>query len=65
MFKVLGFLDNKKLVINYRMEHIPNVGDTIRLSREKEKCAKVTEVIWCLDEESPEGQRVNIRMESE
>ena len=62
MFKVHGFLDGKR-VINWRMEHIPNVGDTVRFAGEK--YAKVTEIIWCLDEQSQEGQRVNIRIEKE
>lgn len=62
MFKVRGFLDNK-LVIDWRMANIPRTGDTVRFYGER--YAKVTEVIWCLDEESYEEQRVNIRMESE
>lgn len=62
MFKVHGFLD-KKLVINWRMEHLPRIGDTVRFAGER--YGKVTEVIWCMDEESPEGQRVNIRIETE
>lgn len=62
MFKVHGYLDDKR-VIDWRMEHIPRVGDTMRFNGER--YAKVTEVIWCMDEPSPEGQRVNIRAESE
>ena len=65
MFKVHGFLDGKR-IINWRMEHIPHIGDTIRFRGvTDERFAKVTEVIWCLDEDSQEGQRVNIRMKSE
>lgn len=63
MFKVHGFLmvgPTPKRVINWRMPHIPRVGDTVRLSGEQ--CAEVTEVVWCLDEDSAEGQRVNLRM---
>jgi hypothetical protein len=62
MFKVHGYLDGKK-VIDWRMEHLPRIGDTARFSGER--YAKVTEVIWCMDEESREGQRVNVRMETE
>ena len=62
MYKVHGYLDDK-MVMKRRMEHIPRVGDTVRFP--KEQYAKVTEVVWCFDEESPEGQRVNIRIESE
>lgn len=61
MFKVHGYLDNKR-VINRQMEHIPNVGDTMRF--DKEQYATVTEVVWCMDESSVEGQRINIRVES-
>ncbi len=62
MFKVHGYLDDKR-VINWRMEHLPRTGDTVRFSGER--YAKVTEVIWCMDEKSDEGQRVNVRMEPE
>ena len=65
MYKVHGFLDDKK-IIHQRMDHLPRVGDTMRFSGER--YGKVTEVIWCMDEqdESPafEGQRVNLRIES-
>lgn len=61
MYKVQGFLDNK-MVINWRMAHVPAVGDTMRFSGER--YGKVTEIIWCMDEPSTEGERVNIRVES-
>jgi len=61
-YKVHGYLDNKR-VIDWRMDHIPRVGDTVRFSGDR--YSKVTEVIWCMDEDHAEGQRVNIRMESE
>lgn len=61
MIKVHGFLDGKK-IIDWRMHNIPRTGDTVRLV--DERYAKVTEVIWCYDEDDT-GQRVNIRMESE
>ena len=65
MFKVHGFL-NDKMVMKQRMEHLPRNGDTMRLTGER--YAKVTEVIWCMDEQddtpSFEGQRVNLRMVS-
>ncbi len=59
-FKVHLFFDNKK-VIDRRMPHIPNCGDTIRFSGER--YGRVTEIIWCMDEDDYEGQRVNIRVE--
>lgn len=62
MFKVHGYLDEKR-VINWRMEHLPRTGDTMRF--EGERYGKVTEVVWCMDEPSNEGLRVNIRIESE
>lgn len=61
MFKVHGFLDGSK-VINWRMEHIPIVGDIMRFSGER--YGEVTEVVWCMDEQDREGQRVNIKIES-
>lgn len=61
-YKVHGFLDNKK-VINRRMDHIPRMGETVRLS--DVQLAVVTEVIWCMDEDAnPDWQRINLRMES-
>jgi hypothetical protein len=62
MFQVHGFLDNKK-VIDWRMNEIPRVGDTMRFSGER--YGKVTEIIWVMDEPIQAGQRVNIRIESE
>lgn len=62
MFKVHGYLDGQK-IIDWRMQHLPRAGDTVRI--EADQYAKVTEVIWCLDEPSTEGERVNLRMESE
>lgn len=62
MFKVHGYLDNVQH-INWRMEHIPRIGDTVRFS--PDMFGKVTEVVWCLDEDRGEGERVNIRIESE
>lgn len=60
-FKVHGYLNNK-MVINWRLEHLPRKGDTVRLSGEI--YGKVLEVIWCLDEDSSGGQRVNLRMKT-
>ncbi len=63
VFKVHGFIDNKK-VIHRRMDHLPRCGDTVRLSGER--YSRVTEVIWCMDEQDctpkSEGQRINLRM---
>ena len=61
MYKVHGYLDGKR-VINYRMEHLPRLGDTVRF--EGERYGIVTEVIWCMDEPSSDGQRVNLRIET-
>ena len=62
MFKVHGFLDNKK-VIDWRMEHLPRTGDTVRFSGER--YGKVTEIVWCMDEDGGTGTRVNMRMVTE
>lgn len=62
MFKVHGYLDNK-FVIDRQMGHLPRTGDTMRF--EGEKIGIVTEVVWCMDEESREGQRINLRIETE
>ena len=61
MYKVHGYLDGKR-VINWRMEHLFRIGDTVRFAGDI--YAKVTEVIWCMDEPSNEGQRVNVRVET-
>jgi hypothetical protein len=60
-YKVHGYLDDKK-VIDWRMEHLPRIGDTMRFRGER--YGKVTEVIWCMDEDTSAGQRVNLRIES-
>lgn len=60
MYKVHGFLDGK-LLFYWKLDHLPRHGDTVRYARDR--FAKVTEVIWCVDEEWPDGQRVNLRME--
>ena len=62
MFKVHGYLDNKR-VMNGRMGHLPRVGETVRFAGDV--YGIVTEVVWCMDESIQEGQRVNIRIESE
>lgn len=62
MFKVHAFLDDKR-VLNRRLEHIPRAGDIMRLR--EGQYGIVTEVVWCMDEDDSEGQRVNIRIESE
>lgn len=64
-YKVHGYLDDE-LVINWRMENLPRNGDTMRFGgKNGERYGIVTEVIWCMDEESHEGQRVNLRIEGE
>ena len=59
MFKVHGFFEGKK-VIDWRMEHLPRLGETMRF--QNNKYGEVTEVIWCMDESNDEGQRVNIKV---
>ena len=61
MFRVHGFLDNKK-VIDFHMEHLPRTGDTVRFYGEI--YGKVTEIVWCIDEKGT-GTRVNMRMVTE
>lgn len=61
MFKVHAFVDNRK-IIQWRMQHIPAKGDIVRIA--KDAYCVVTEVVWCLDEESTDGQRVNLALES-
>ena len=56
--KVHAFLDDE-LVLKKRVEHVPRVGDTVRFGADR--FAVVTEVVWCFDEASTEGQRANIR----
>lgn len=62
MIKAHIFLDGE-LVHRGRLEHCYRVGDTVRVGELEDSYVRVTEVIWCLNESSPEGQRVNIRME--
>ena len=59
MYNVHCYVDDIK-VIDWRMEHIPRTGDTVRFSAES--FVTVTEVIWCIDEDRSHGERVNIRM---
>ena len=47
------------------MHACPRVGETVRYGT-PDKYAKVTEVIWCINEEAPMGnQRVNLRLVTE
>ena len=62
MYKVHGYIDNKR-VINRRMQHLPRAGDEVRFS--DDKYYTVNQVVWCLDEDDTEGQRVNIGFEKE
>jgi len=47
-----------KLMSTTTLHDTPRVGDTVRFS--DESYGTVLEVIWCLDEISPLGSRVNI-----
>lgn len=62
MYKVHGYFGEKR-VIDWRMEHLPRIGDTMRFSGDR--YGKVTEVVWCMDEPNTEFQRVNIRIDTE
>lgn len=57
MFKVHAYLGSNR-VIDWRMEHLPRMGDTIRLHGDR--YATVTKVVWCLDEADGRGTRVNL-----
>ena len=61
MYKVHVFLDNTQ-IMNRRMDHLPRAGDTMRFG--DNDFGTVTEVIWATDESGPEGQRINLRVES-
>ena len=56
------YLDGK-LAINRIMGHCPRVGDIVRFG--DNKYAIVTEVVWCMDENQSQYDRVNIRTVSE
>jgi len=62
MIKPHIFLDGERRY-EASMHAVPRVGDTLRFHGEI--YGKVTEVIWCLDENNLKEQRVNIRVESE
>lgn len=56
-------LDNK-LWTRRRLHAVPRVGDTVRF--QDESYGKVSEVVWCLDEDRADGlQRVNIAIARE
>jgi len=61
MFNVHCYLDGKRTG-GFLYQHIPRVGDTMRF--DGDRYGKVTEVIWCMDEPTADGQRVNLRVES-
>ena len=61
MFNVHCYLDGKRTG-GFLYQAIPRVGDTMRFAGDR--LGKVTEVIWCMDEPSTDGQRVNLRVES-
>ena len=62
MYKVHAYLDGKK-VIDWRMEHLPRLGDEMRFS--KDRYGIVKQVVWCMDEKDDGGQRVNLRIVSQ
>jgi hypothetical protein len=67
MIKAHIFVDGE-LRSRVSLQHCPAKGDTLRLQvrgATTESYVLVTEVIWCINEMSDDGQRVNIRTESE
>jgi hypothetical protein len=47
-----------QMLVRQRIIECPRVGDQIRLT--EDRYYAVTQVVWCLDELSDQGQRVNI-----
>lgn len=47
-----------KMLARRTLPHAPAIGDQFRLS--ETRYVETTLVVWCLDEEHPMGQRVNI-----
>ncbi len=67
MYKVHAYLVSPtappKLVIDWRMVHLPRIGEVLRMNlSDTVTFVRVTDVIWCLDEESSEGTRVNLEL---
>ncbi len=68
MIKAHVYVGTEK-VADRIMQHCPRVGDTIRFGTTEDRYAKVTEVIWCLNEGPPwtpgmhTWDRVNLRTE--
>lgn len=67
MYKVHAYLASPstppRLVIDWRMEHLPRMGDVLRMNLGGDTTfVRVTDVIWCIDEESSEGTRVNLEL---
>jgi hypothetical protein len=56
------FVDNKFHSKRF-MEHLPRLNDILRIN--PEKYVKVVEVVWCLDEDRRDGQRINIGTETD
>jgi hypothetical protein len=61
MFNMHCYLDGKRIG-GFLCQHVPRAGDTMRFGGDR--YGKVTEVIWCMDEPTIHGQRVNLRVES-
>lgn len=61
MFNVHVFFDDQRIGGGL-YQHLPRVGDTMRF--DGKPYATVTEAIWCMDEPTTDGQRVNLRVES-
>ena len=56
---VLFLLKNKRFH-TLQLTGIPRQGDEVRI---KNKCYKVTKIVWCLDETTHNGlERVNIQI---
>jgi hypothetical protein len=63
MLKVHAYLGDQ-MILDQHLEHIPRVGDTVRLDvKGGEIQARVSEVIWCWNEHSFDVQRVNVHLD--
>ena len=59
MFRVKVFM-GPQLIIDKQFQHLPRIGDMMRFEGEGKIYGTVTSVVWCMDEPSVGGQRVNI-----
>lgn len=67
MYRVHAYLVSPsappRRVIDWRMAHLPRIGEVLRMNLgDAVTFVRVTDVIWCLDEEWSEGTRVNLEL---